>query len=418
MSAIIEVNAIEILDSRGNPTIKTIIKTEDGAIGKAEIPSGASTGSKEALELRDNDPQRYNGKGVLQAVSNVNDRIADEIIGMEVLEQSEIDNLLIELDGTENKSNLGANAILSVSLACAKAASRELNIPLYRYIGGLGAKTLPIPMLNVINGGVHADNNIDFQEYMIVPVGAQNFASAMQMASETFQMLKKLLKKDGHSTGVGDEGGFAPNLKSNEEPLQYLVDAIEKAGYVPGEDIDIALDLAASEFYKDGYYYVSNKKISSNELIDLLGNLIEKYPIFSIEDPMSEDDLEGWAKITEELGEHIMLVGDDVFVTNEKIFAEGIEKGIANAILIKLNQIGTLTETLNVINMAQENGYNYVISHRSGETKDTFIADLAVAVNSGFIKTGSVNRGERIAKYNRLLEIEQELKSNAIYPTW
>ncbi|MGC8790363.1 MAG: phosphopyruvate hydratase [Desulfurella sp.] len=408
MSAIIEVNAIEILDSRGNPTIKTIIKTEDGAIGKAEIPSGASTGSKEALELRDNDPQRYNGKGVLQAVSNVNDRIADEIIGMEVLEQSEIDNLLIELDGTENKSNLGANAILSVSLACAKAASRELNIPLYRYIGGLGAKTLPIPMLNVINGGVHADNNIDFQEYMIVPVGAQNFASAMQMASETFQMLKKLLKKDGHSTGVGDEGGFAPNLKSNEEPLQYLVDAIEKAGYVPGEDIDIALDLAASEFYKDGYYYVSNKKISSNELIDLLGNLIEKYPIFSIEDPMSEDDLEGWAKITEELGEHIMLVGDDVFVTNEKIFAEGIEKGIANAILIKLNQIGTLTETLNVINMAQENGYNYVISHRSGETKDTFIADLAVAVNSGFIKTGSVNRGERIAKYNRLLEIEQE----------
>jgi len=418
MSAIIEVNAIEILDSRGNPTIKTIIKTEDGAIGKAEIPSGASTGSKEALELRDNDPQRYNGKGVLQAVSNVNDRIADEIIGMEVLEQSEIDNLLIELDGTENKSNLGANAILSVSLACAKAASRELNIPLYRYIGGLGAKTLPIPMLNVINGGVHADNNIDFQEYMIVPVGAQNFASAMQMASETFQMLKKLLKEDGHSTGVGDEGGFAPNLKSNEEPLQYLVDAIEKAGYVPGEDIDIALDLAASEFYKDGYYYVSNKKISSDELIDLLGNFIENYPIFSIEDPMAENDLEGWIKITQELGEHIMLVGDDVFVTNEKIFAEGIEKGIANAILIKLNQIGTLTETLNVINMAQENGYNYVISHRSGETKDTFIADLAVAVNSGFIKTGSVNRGERIAKYNRLLEIEQELKSNAIYPTW
>jgi enolase len=418
MSAIIEVNAIEILDSRGNPTIKTIIKTEDGAIGKAEIPSGASTGSKEALELRDNDPQRYNGKGVLQAVSNVNDRIGDEIIGMEVLEQAEIDNLLIELDGTENKSNLGANAILSVSMACAKAAARELNIPLYRYIGGLNAKTLPIPMLNVINGGVHADNNIDFQEYMIVPVGAQNFASAMQMASETFQMLKKLLKADGHSTGVGDEGGFAPNLKSNEEPLQYLVDAIEKAGYTPGEDIDIALDLAASEFYKDGYYNVSNKKISSAELIDLLGEFIEKYPIFSIEDPMAEDDLEGWVKITEELGEHIMIVGDDVFVTNEKIFSEGIEKGIANAILIKLNQIGTLTETLNVINLAQENGYNYVISHRSGETKDTFIADLAVATNSGFIKTGSVNRGERIAKYNRLLEIEQELKSNAIYPTW
>jgi len=418
MSAIIEVNAIEILDSRGNPTIKTIIKTEDGAIGKAEIPSGASTGSKEALELRDNDPQRYNGKGVLQAVSNVNDRIGDEIIGMEVLEQAEIDNLLIELDGTENKSNLGANAILSVSMACAKAAARELNIPLYRYIGGLNAKTLPIPMLNVINGGVHADNNIDFQEYMIVPVGAQNFASAMQMASETFQMLKKLLKADGHSTGVGDEGGFAPNLKSNEEPLQYLVDAIEKAGYTPGEDIDIALDLAASEFYKDGYYNVSNKKISSAELVDLLGEFIEKYPIFSIEDPMAEDDLEGWVKITEELGEHIMIVGDDVFVTNEKIFSEGIEKGIANAILIKLNQIGTLTETLNVINLAQENGYNYIISHRSGETKDTFIADLAVATNSGFIKTGSVNRGERIAKYNRLLEIEQELKSNAIYPTW
>jgi len=418
MSAIIEVNAIEILDSRGNPTIKTIIKTEDGAIGKAEIPSGASTGSKEALELRDNDPQRYNGKGVLQAVSNVNDRIADEIIGMEVLEQAEIDNLLIELDGTENKSNLGANAILSVSMACAKAAARELNIPLYRYIGGINAKTLPIPMLNVVNGGVHADNNIDFQEYMIVPVGAQNFASAMQMASETFQMLKRLLKADGHSTGVGDEGGFAPNLKSNEEPLQYLVDAIEKAGYTPGEDIDIALDLAASEFYKDGYYNVSNKKISSTELIDLLGEFIEKYPIFSIEDPIAEDDLEGWVKITEELGEHIMIVGDDVFVTNEKIFSEGIEKGIANAILIKLNQIGTLTETLNVINLAQENGYNYVISHRSGETKDTFIADLAVATNSGFIKTGSVNRGERIAKYNRLIEIEQELKSNAIYPTW
>ncbi len=418
MSTIIEVNAIEILDSRGNPTIKTIVKTEDGAIGKAEIPSGASTGSREALELRDNDAQRYNGKGVLQAVSNVNDKIADEIIGMEVLEQAEIDNLLIELDGTENKSNLGANAILSVSLACAKAASRELNIPLYRYIGGLSAKILPIPMLNVINGGVHADNNIDFQEYMIVPVGAQNFATAMQMASETFQMLKKLLQTDGHSTGVGDEGGFAPNLRSNEEPLEYLVKAIEKAGYVPGEDIDIALDLAANEFYKDGYYYVSNKKMSSSELIDLLGNFIEKYPIFSIEDPMAENDQEGWAQITQELGEHIMLVGDDVFVTNEKIFRQGIEDGIANAILIKLNQIGTLTETLNVINLAQENGYNYIISHRSGETKDTFIADLAVATNSGFIKTGSVNRGERIAKYNRLLEIEQELKSNAIYPSW
>jgi len=417
MSAIIEVNAIEILDSRGNPTIKTIIKTENGAIGKAEIPSGASTGTKEALELRDNDMQRYNGKGVLQAVSNVNDKIADEIIGMEVLEQAEIDNLLIQLDGTENKSNLGANAILSVSLACAKAASRELNIPLYRYIGGLNAKVLPIPMLNVINGGVHADNNIDFQEFMIAPIGAPNFSKAMQMASETFHTLKKILKTDGYFTGIGDEGGFAPNFESNEEPLKYLVKAIEEAGYVPGEDIAIALDLAASEFYKNGYYNVSNKKMTRDELIEILGEFIENYPIFSIEDAMAENDIDGWIKITEEFGEHIMLVGDDVFVTNQKIFAEGIEKGIANAILIKLNQIGTLTETLNVINMAQESGYNYIISHRSGETKDTFIADLAVATNSGFIKTGSVNRGERIAKYNRLLEIEQELH-NAIYPSW
>lgn len=418
MSAIIEVNAIEILDSRGNPTIKTIVKTEDGGLGKAEIPSGASTGSKEALELRDKDPQRYNGKGVLQAVSNVNDRIADEVIGMEVSDQSEIDNLLIELDGTENKSNLGANAILSVSLACAKAASKEFNIPLYRYIGGLGAKTLPIPMLNVINGGVHADNNIDFQEYMIAPIGAQNFASAMQMASETFQALKQLLKENGHSTGVGDEGGFAPNLQSNEEPLKYLVDAIEKAGYVPGEDIAIALDLAASEFYKDNFYNISGANLTNDNLINLLGDLVEKYPIFSIEDGIAENDWDGWSKLTQELGEHIMLVGDDIFVTNEKIFSEGIEKGIANAILIKLNQIGTLTETLNVIRLAQENGYNFVVSHRSGETKNTFIADLAVATNSGFLKSGSVNRGERIAKYNRLLEIEQELKANAIYPTW
>ncbi len=418
MGAIVDVYAFEILDSRGNPTIKCTLTTEDDVTGVAEIPSGASTGDNEAVELRDNDSDRFNGKGVLNAIDNINEKIAEEVIGMDVLNQADIDNTLIELDSTDNKSELGANAILAVSLAAARAASNELGISLYRYIGGINANLLPIPMLNVLNGGRHADNNVDFQEYMIMPVGADNFKRAMQMASEVFHSLKATLSSKGLFTGVGDEGGFAPNLKSNEEPIQLILEAIEKAGYKPLEDIAIALDPAASEFYKDGKYIVGAEELTSEDMINLYLELCKKYPIVSIEDGLAENDWEGWEKMTEEMGEYIQIVGDDIFVTNTEIIDKGIENGIANAVLIKPNQIGTLTETLDAIRLAQDAAYNLVVSHRSGETTDTFIADLAVAANTGMIKTGSVCRGERIAKYNRLIEIEEELGPYGEYPTW
>ncbi len=418
MSSIVDIYAFEILDSRGNPTIKCSVRTENDFTGVAEVPSGASTGENEAVELRDNDKDRYNGKGVLTAVDNINEKIADELIGIDVANQSEIDNAMIELDGTENKSELGANAILAVSLASARAAANELNMGLYRYIGGIYGNLLPIPMLNVLNGGRHADNNVDFQEFMIMPVGAESFREAMQMASETFHSLKSTLSEKGLFTGVGDEGGFAPNLDSNEEALKLLVEAIEKAGYKPMDDIAIALDPAASEFYKNGKYKVGSEELTSDDMIELYGELCGKYPIVSIEDGLAEDDWDGWEKLTDAIGEHIQLVGDDIFVTNTELLEKGIENAIANAILIKPNQIGTLTETLDAIRLAQDAGYNFVISHRSGETADTFIADLAVATNAGMIKTGSACRGERIAKYNRLLEIEEEMFPYGEYPTW
>ncbi len=418
MSAIVDIYAMEILDSRGNPTVKCQIETEDGFIGEALVPSGASTGENEAIELRDNDLSRYNGKGVLKAVDNVNTQIADEIVGIDIFNQTEIDNAMIELDGTKNKSNLGANAILSVSLAAANAASNELGIPLYRYIGGIHSNLLPIPMLNILNGGRHADNNIDFQEFMIMPVGAENFKTAMRMSAEVFHSLKSILSSKGLFTGVGDEGGFAPNLNSNEEPLALIVEAIEKANYKPLDDIAIALDPAASEFYKDGKYNVGKEQLNSEDMVALYKELSEKYPIASIEDGLAENDWEGWEKLTDEIGEYIQLVGDDIFVTNTELIEKGIENAIANAVLIKPNQIGTLTETLDAIRLAEESGYNFVISHRSGETTDTFIADLAVATNSGMIKTGSACRGERVAKYNRLMEIEEELSPYGEYPTW
>ncbi len=418
MGAIVDVYAFEILDSRGNPTIKCSVTTEDDIVGIAEIPSGASTGDNEAVELRDNDKNRFNGKGVLKAIDNINEKIAEEVIGMDVLNQGDIDRTMIELDSTDNKSEMGANAILAVSLATARAASNELGIPLYRYIGGINANLLPIPMLNILNGGKHADNNVDFQEYMIMPVGADNFKRAMQMASEVFQQLKASLSSKGLFTGVGDEGGFAPNLKSNEEPIQLILEAIEKAGYKPMEDIAIALDPAASEFYKEGKYMVGKEALSSEDMIELYVELCKKYPIVSIEDGLAENDWDGWEKMTEEMGEYIQIVGDDIFVTNTEIIDKGIESGIANAVLIKPNQIGTLTETLDAIRLAQDAAYNLVVSHRSGETTDTFIADLTVATNAGMIKTGSICRGERIAKYNRLIEIEEELGPYGEYPTW
>ncbi len=418
MSAIIDVSAIEILDSRGNPTIRCTLVTENDVIGVSEIPSGASTGEHEAVELRDGDKSRFGGKGVLKAIENINERIADEVVGIEVTDQAEIDSVMIELDGTENKSELGANAILAVSLAAARAASNELGMPLYRYIGGLHSKYLPIPMLNVLNGGKHADNNVDFQEFMIVPVGAESFKEAMRYASETFHTLKGILKERGLFTGVGDEGGFAPNLQSNEEPLQLLLEAIEKAGYKPMDDIALAIDPAASEFYHDGKYKVGEDLLSSDEMIDLYVELCKKYPIISLEDGLAEDDWDGWEKLTEKLGDHIQLIGDDIFVTNVNIIEKGIERGIANAVLIKPNQIGTLTETLDAIRLAEDACYNFVISHRSGETADTFIADLAVGTNAAMIKTGSACRGERIAKYNRLIEIEEELSPYGEYPSW
>lgn len=418
MSEITDVYAREVLDSRGNPTIEVDVYLESGSMGRAIVPSGASTGEREALELRDGDKTRYLGKGVQKAVANVNKVIADAVIGMEASDQVGLDKKMIELDGTETKSNLGANAILGVSLAVAKAAADEAGLPLYRYIGGTNARELPVPMMNVLNGGAHADNNMDIQEFMIVPAGAKSFAESLRYGAEVFHALKGVLKTKGYNTSVGDEGGFAPNLKSNEEALEVIMEGIVKAGYKPGEDVFLALDPAASEFFEDGYYMMkaeSQSKKSADQIIDFYENLVNKYPIISIEDGMAENDWDGWKKITDRLDQRIQIVGDDIFVTNPKIFKEGIEKGIANSILIKLNQIGTLTETLDTIGMARRAGYTTVISHRSGETEDTTLADLAVAVNAGQIKTGSLCRTDRICKYNQLLRIEDELGKNSVF---
>ena len=416
MSQITDVYAREILDSRGNPTLEVEVFLESGVMGRAAVPSGASTGEREALELRDGDKSRYLGKGVQKAVDHVNNKIADEIIGMEVTDQVGIDQRMLELDGTEYKSNLGANAILGVSLAVAKAAAEDVGLPLYQYIGGTNAKELPLPMMNIINGGAHADNNVDIQEFMIMPAGGKTFAEALRMGAEIFHALKGVLKAKGYNTAVGDEGGFAPNLKYNEEALEVIVEAIVKAGYKPGEEVLLALDVASSELFKDGKYVLENEpkpEKTADELIDFYENLVNKYPIISIEDGMAENDWDGWKKMTDRLGKRIQIVGDDLFVTNPKILKEGIDKGIANSILIKLNQIGTLTETLDAIEMAKRAGYTTVISHRSGETEDTTLADLSVAVNAGQIKTGSLCRTDRVCKYNQLLRIEDELGSTA-----
>jgi enolase len=418
MSQITDVYAREILDSRGNPTLEVEVFLESGAMGRAAVPSGASTGEREALELRDGDKSRYLGKGVLKAVDNVNDVIADQVIGMEATDQVGVDKKMLELDGTDFKSSLGANAILGVSLAVAKAAADEAGLPLYQYIGGANAKELPLPMMNIINGGAHADNNVDIQEFMIMPAGAPNFREALRMGAEIFHALKGVLKSKGYNTAVGDEGGFAPNLKSNEEALEVIMEAIEKAGYKPGDDVLLALDVASSELYKDGVYTLENEpepKKSADQLIDFYENLVNKYPIISIEDGMAENDWDGWKKLTDRLGKRIQIVGDDLFVTNPAILKEGIQKGLANSILIKLNQIGTLTETLDAIEMAKRAGYTTVISHRSGETEDTTLADLAVAVNAGQIKTGSLCRTDRVCKYNQLLRIEDELDDVALF---
>ncbi len=418
MSEITDVYAREILDSRGNPTLEVEVFLESGAMGRAAVPSGASTGEREALELRDGDKSRYLGKGVRKAVDNVNNEIADQIIGMEATDQVGIDQRMLELDGTDYKSKLGANAILGVSLAVAKAAADDVGLPLYQYIGGANAKELPLPMMNIINGGAHADNNVDIQEFMIMPAGAKNFADALRMGAEIFHALKTVLKGKGYNTAVGDEGGFAPNLKSNEEALEVIMEAIVKAGYKPGSDVLLALDVASSELFKDGTYTLENEpqpKKTAEQLIDFYENLVNKYPIISIEDGMAENDWDGWKKLTDRLGKRIQIVGDDLFVTNPKILKEGIDKGIANSILIKLNQIGTLTETLDAIEMAKRAGYTTVISHRSGETEDTTLADLAVAVNAGQIKTGSLCRTDRVCKYNQLLRIEDELDTTAIF---
>lgn len=414
---IIDVVARQILDSRAFPTVEVEVYLEDGTVGRAAVPSGASTGMFEAVELRDGDKAVFGGKGVLKAVENVNDKIAAEIIGLNVFDQVMIDKLMIELDGTKNKGNLGANAILGVSLAVAKAAAGSLGLPLYQYIGGVNAKTLPAPMMNIINGGSHADNNVDLQEFMIMPLGAESFSQAIQMCSQTYHVLKGILKNKGLATGVGDEGGFAPNLNSNEEAIQVIIEAIEKAGFTPGKDMFIALDPASSEFFEDGMYNLKGegRKLTPAEMVDYYAELVEKYPIISIEDGMAEEDWEGWKLITEKLGGKIQLVGDDLFVTNVERLKMGIERGVANSILIKLNQIGSLTETLDAIEMANRAGYTAVISHRSGETEDATIADLAVALNAGQIKTGAPARSERVAKYNQLLRIEEELDEVAQY---
>ncbi len=422
MPFIENVHARQIIDSRGNPTVEVEVTTESGAFGRAAVPSGASTGEREALELRDGDKKVYGGKGVLKAVENVNKIIAPKLIGLNVMEQVEIDNLMLKLDGTDTKSNLGANAILGVSLAVAKAAADYLGIPLYRYIGGPNAKTLPIPMMNVINGGKHADSSVDFQEYMIMPVGAKNVKEAIEMGAETFAALKKIIKDRGDVTAVGDEGGFAPNgLKNNEEPLELLVEAIKAAGYVPGKDIYLGMDVASSEFYDEetGLYDLKRSgegKKTSDEMIELIASLVDKYPLITVEDGLSENDWEGWKKLTARLGKKVQLVGDDLFVTNKVYVQKGIEMGCANSVLIKLNQIGTLTETLDTCETAMRHGYTCVVSHRSGETEDTTIADLVVALNAGQIKTGSMSRTDRICKYNQLLRIEEELGDTATYP--
>jgi enolase len=421
MTTIIDVLAREILDSRGNPTLEVEVQLESGVIGRAAVPSGASTGEHEAVELRDGDKARYGGKGVLNAVDNVNEKIADEIINLDACDQVEIDQLLIELDGTPNKAVLGANAILGVSLAVAKAAAETLGLPLYRYIGGVNARTLPVPMMNILNGGSHADNNVDFQEFMIMPVGAPNFTEAVRMGAETFHALKSVLKKKGYNTSVGDEGGFAPNLKSNDEAVEVILEAIGKAGYKAGEEICIALDVASSEMYnkeKKLYEFFKSSKqgFTSAQMVDFYANWVKQYPIISIEDGLDENDWDGWKILTDKLGSKIQLVGDDLFVTNTKRLYEGITNGIANSILIKVNQIGSLTETLDAIEMAKKASYTNVISHRSGETEDVTIADIAVATNAGQIKTGSLSRTDRIAKYNQLIRIEEELGSAAIFP--
>lgn len=417
-STIVDLVGRQILDSRGNPTVEVEVLLEDGSFGRAAVPSGASTGTREALELRDGDPTKYLGKGVSQAVQNVNEKIADEVCGMEALDQAAIDQAMIELDGTENKSNLGANAILGVSLAVARAAAQYCGLPLYRYLGGPGARILPAPMMNILNGGVHADNDVDIQEFMVMPLGFDSFSEAIRCGCEIFHNLRKVLKGRKLSTNVGDEGGFAPDLKSNEEALECIREAIDRAGYKLGEQVFVALDIAASELAvegKKGVYRIGGKEMSAKAIVEMLESWIDKYAICSIEDACSEDDWDGWALLTERLGKKVQLVGDDVFVTNTKILAKGIEAGVANSILIKVNQIGTLTETLECIDMARRANYTYVISHRSGETEDTTIADLAVATGSGQIKTGSASRTDRIAKYNQLLRIEELLGSTAIY---
>ena len=418
MSSIVDVVAREILDSRGNPTVEADVLLESGVMGRAAVPSGASTGSREAIELRDGDSGRFLGKGVMQAVENVNTEISEAIIGLDAQEQAFIDQTMIDLDGTDNKSRLGANAILAVSMAVAKAAAEESGLPLYRYFGGMSPMQMPVPMMNIINGGEHANNSLDIQEFMIMPVGAATFREALRCGAEIFHALKKLLDKKGHSTAVGDEGGFAPNLGSHAEALEVIMQAIEAAGYVPGQDVLLALDCAASEFYKDGKYHLSGEglQLTSAQFTDYLANLADQFPIVSIEDGMSEADWDGWKLLTNRLGKTVQIVGDDIFVTNTRIFKEGIKQGIANSILIKINQIGTLTETFAAIEMAKRAGYTAVISHRSGETEDSTIADIAVGLNAGQIKTGSLSRSDRIAKYNQLLRIEEDLGDTASYP--
>jgi enolase len=418
MSAIVDVVAREILDSRGNPTVEVDVLLESGVMGRAAVPSGASTGSREAIELRDGDAGRYLGKGVLSAVDNVNTEISEAIIGLDAELQPFIDKALIDLDGTENKGRLGANAMLAVSVAVAKAAAEEAGLPLYRYFGGSGQMAMPVPMMNVINGGAHANNNLDIQEFMILPIGPQSFRAALRCGAEVFHNLKKLVDKKGYPTTVGDEGGFAPNVSGNDEAIELILAAVEKAGYTPGQDVVLGLDCAASEFYKDGKYILASEKLelSSEGFTDYLARLADKYPIISIEDGMAEGDWRGWKLLTDKLGRKVQLVGDDIFVTNPKIFRQGIDQGIANSILIKINQIGTLTETFAAVEMAKRAGYTAVISHRSGETEDSTIADIAVGLNVMQIKTGSLSRSDRIAKYNQLLRIEEDLGETAIYP--
>ncbi len=417
MTGIVDVKAREILDSRGNPTVEVDVVLACGAAGRAAVPSGASTGKREALELRNNRSKRYGGKGVVGAVGNVNKKIGPAVTGLDAADQTALDRFLIDLDGTANKSKLGANAILGVSMAAARAAAEAYGLPLYRYLGGMRARTLPIPMMNIINGGAHAANNLDIQEFMIIPVGAKSIAEAVRMGAETFHQLKKLLQKKGLSTAVGDEGGFAPDLESNEAAITYILNAVEAAGYQPGLDIGIALDAAASEFFKNRKYHLASEKraLSADQMVDYYDALIDKYPILSIEDGLAEQDWNGWETMTDRLEGMIQIVGDDIFVTNPKIFEKGIERGIANSILIKLNQIGTVTETLDAIEIAKQAGYTTIVSHRSGETEDTFIADLAVGINAGQIKTGSLSRSDRVAKYNQLIRIEEELGQAACF---